>query len=171
MTHLRELQNSDKIAHIGLTKTDTAHLKMLLDTGFTIATNQVSCSVLDRRVIRGPLNDLCLKNNAGLVCYGTLLGGFLSKNWLGQTEPTDIGQLNRSPRKYLRFIKAVGGWKMYQGVLQVLASISNKRGVSIPAIVTRYVLDVPSVKAVIIGTRLRAISKSFPSVWMKRTMP
>jgi aryl-alcohol dehydrogenase-like predicted oxidoreductase len=161
MIHLRELHKKGKIAHIGLTNTDTAHLKILIDTGFTIATNQVSCSVLDRRILRGPLNDLCLKNDVGLVCYGTLLGSFLSEKWLGQSEPPDIGQLNWSLRKYLRFIRAAGGWEVYQGVLRVLASISKKHGVSISAVATRYVLDMPSVKAVIVGTRLGANTEAY----------
>lgn len=161
MTHLKKLQRIGKIAHIGLTNTDAAHLKMLIDSGFNIATNQVSCSVVDRRITRGPLNELCLKNGVGVLCYGTLLGGFLSEKWLGEPEPADINELNWSLRKYLRFIWAAGGWEIYQNVLRVLAAISNKHGVSISAVATRYVLDIPSVKAVIVGTRLGASSAAY----------
>jgi aryl-alcohol dehydrogenase-like predicted oxidoreductase len=161
MTHLRELQRKGKIAHLGLTNTDTAHLKMLIDSGFEIATNQVSCSIIDRRVTRGRLHELCLQNNVGLLCYGTLLGGFLSEKWLGQPEPSDISKLNWSLRKYLRFIHAAGGWEVFQHILLTLEHISKKHGVSISAVATRYVLDISSVKGVIVGTRLDGNSEAY----------
>jgi aryl-alcohol dehydrogenase-like predicted oxidoreductase len=167
LTHLRTLQKQGKIAHIGLTNTDAAHLKMLIDSGFTIATNQVSCSVIDRRIVRGRLNDVCLKNDVGLLCYGTLLGGFLSEKWVGQPEPTDINELNWSLQKYLRFIWVAGGWGSFQGVLKALATIGKKHSVPISAVATRYVLDIPSVKAVIVGTRLSANSETYISSNLK----
>jgi aryl-alcohol dehydrogenase-like predicted oxidoreductase len=167
LTHLRNLQRQDKIAHIGLTNTDAAHLKMLIDSGFTVVTNQVSCSVIDRRVLRGPLNDICLNNDVGLLCYGTLLGGFLSEKWVGQPEPADTNELNWSLQKYLRFIWAAGGWGAFQGVLKALAAIGKKHDVPISAVATRYVLDIPSVKGVIVGTRLGANSKTYISSNLK----
>ncbi|KAE9376243.1 Aldo/keto reductase [Stipitochalara longipes BDJ] len=130
ISHLRELQNRGKIAHIGLINTNTAHLKMLIDSGFNIATNQVSCSIIDRRITR-------------------------------QSEPVDINELNRSLRKYLRFIRAAGGWEAYQNVLQALELISKKHSVSISAIAMRYVLDIPSVKGVIVGTRFGRNSEAY----------
>lgn len=134
---------------------------MLIESGFKIATNQVSCSVIDRRVTSGQLNRVCLKHDVGLLCYGTLLGGFISEKWVGQPEPKDINELNWSLRKYLRFISAAGGWNAFQGVLQALATIAKKHCVLISAVATRYVLDIPSVKAVIIGTRLGANSGTY----------
>src|SRR6187402_3524624 len=160
LIHLMALQRQGKIAHIGLTNTDAAHLKMLIDSGFTIASNQVSCSVIDRRVFRGNLNEVCLKNDVALLCYGTLLGGFISEKWLGQPEPTDTKGLNWSLQKYLRFIRAAGGWVPYQRVLRTLDIIGKKHGVPISAVATRYVLDIPSVKSVIVGTRLDANSEA-----------
>lgn len=161
LAHLRIMQKEGKIGHIGLTNTDAAHLKLLIDSGFTIATNQVPSSVIDLRVTRGRLNELCLNNDVGLLCYGTLLGGFLSEKWVGQPEPADITQLNWSLQKYLRFIWAAGGWAPYQGVLQALATIGKKHNVPISAVATRYVLDIPSVKGVIVGTRLGANSEAY----------
>lgn len=161
LTHLTALRSQGKIAHIGLTNTDAAHLKLLLDTGFPIASNQVSCSVLDRRVMTGRLNDLCIVRDVGLLCYGTLLGGFLSEKWLDQPEPMDPGALNWSLRKYLRFIHAAGGWAPFQTVLAALGVVARKHGVPIAAVATRWVLDIPSVKAVIVGTRLNKQSRAY----------
>lgn len=132
---------------------------MLLDTGFPISTNQVSCSVIDRRVLLGRMNSVCVARSVGLLCYGTLLGGFLSEKWLDQSEPslTD-NKLNWSLRKYLRFIHAAGGWAPFQTVLKALHGVAQKHKVPIAAVAIRWVLDIPSVKAVIIGTRLNGDS-------------
>ncbi|KAH8198028.1 hypothetical protein TruAng_007803 [Truncatella angustata] len=161
LTHLRALQTAGKIQHIGLTNTDAAHLQMLIDSGFTIATNQVACSVIDLRVQRGRLSEVCLKNEVGLLCYGTLMGGFLSERWVDQPEPDDIDELNWSLRKYLRFIWAAGGWNAYQGVLKALQHVAQKHSVPISAVATRYVLDIPSVKGVIVGSRLGPSSEAY----------
>lgn len=132
---------------------------MLLDTGFNIATNQISCSVIDLRAVRGRMSHLCTSRAVGLLCYGTLLGGFISEKWLGQPEPADIEALNWSLRKYLRFIRAAGGWAAFQGVLTALSTVARKHSIPITAVATRWVLDLPAVKAVIVGTRLGADSE------------
>ena len=144
-----------------MTNTDAAHLQLLLDTGIPIATNQVPTNVIDRRLTRGRLNQVCLEGNVGVLAYGTLLGGFLSEKWLDQPEPADINQLNWSLRKYLRFIWAAGGWGPFQEVLRSLDTVAKRHGVSIAAVATRYVLDIPSVKAVIVGSRLSSHSEKY----------
>lgn len=161
LTHLSVLRSRGKIAHLGLTNVDAPHLQLLLDTGIPIATNQVSCSVLDRRVVRGRLGALCVARGVGLLCYGTLLGGFLSEKWLGQPEPADVLGLNWSLRKYIRFIHAAGGWEPFQGVLRALDNVARRHGVPIPAVATRWVLDMEGVKAVIVGTRLNPDSAAY----------
>lgn len=155
------MQKQGKIKHIGVTNVDAAHLELLIDTGFEIATNQVSCSVLDRRLVRGRLASVCEKHKVGVLAYGTLLGGFLSEKWLDQPEPADMDGLNWSLRKYLRFIRAAGGWHPFQGLLQALSTIARKHGVSIAAVATRHVLDIPTVSAVIVGCRLTAESSKY----------
>ncbi|KAG0647937.1 alpha/keto reductase [Hyphodiscus hymeniophilus] len=159
--HLRTLHELGKIQHIGLTNVDAAHLELLLNSGLPIATNQVSCSVIDRRLVRNRLTSVCLEHSVKILAYGTLLGGFLSEKWLGQPEPTDLESLNWSLRKYLRFINAVGGWTCYQTVLQTLDSIARKHSVSIAAVATRHVLDLPAVGAVIVGSRLSTESDKY----------
>ena len=161
MHQLRILQEKEKIGLIGLTNTDTAHLEMLIDSGFKIATNQVSCSVIDRRVVCGRMSEVCKKHNVGILAYGTLLGGFISEKWLEAPEPTDEESLNWSLRKYLRFIKATGGWEAFQEVLRAMSVVAKKHGVSISAVAIRHVLDIPAVSAVIVGTRLSSSSSKY----------
>ncbi|KAH8896906.1 Aldo/keto reductase [Thozetella sp. PMI_491] len=161
LDHLRTLQKQGKIGLIGLTNTDAAHLELLLDSGFPISTNQVATNVIDRRLTRGRLNDLCVTRNVGVLAYGTLLGGFLSEKWLNQPEPANFDDLNWSLRKYLRFIWAAGGWEPFQTVLRALSEVAKKHNVCISAVATRYVLEIPSVKAVIVGTRLSPGSEHY----------
>ena len=56
--------------------------------------------------------------------------------------------------KYLRFVKAAGGWEALQGLLSALGRVARKHGVSIPNVAVRWVLDQPAVAAVIVGARL-----------------
>ncbi|KAJ4418797.1 hypothetical protein N0V82_005362 [Gnomoniopsis sp. IMI 355080] len=161
LNHLRKMQQQGKISHIGLTNTDAAHLELLLHSGYQIATNQVSCSVIDRRVVRGRLSTVCAEHGVGILAYGTLLGGYLSEKWVGAPEPQDMNTLNWSLRKYLRFIHAAGGWEPFQRVLKSLATVASKHGVPIAAVATRWVLDIPVVSAVIVGCRLTPGSSKY----------
>jgi len=154
LCHLRALQQQGKITLLGLTNADAAHLELLLHSGFQIASNQVSVSVLDRRLMRGRMAGVCRVHGVGILAYGALLGGFLSEKWVGAAEPRDAGRLSASLRKYLRFIRAAGGWGPFQGLLRALAAVAAKHSVGIAAVAIRWVLDVEVVKAVIVGCRL-----------------
>ncbi|KAK1963371.1 Aldo/keto reductase [Colletotrichum sublineola] len=154
LAHLGALQRQGKIAQVGVTNVDAAHLELLLDSGYAIATNQVSCSVVDRRLVRGRMAGVCARHGVGVLAYGTLLGGFLSEKWIDAPEPTSEEGLNWSLRKYLRFIRAAGGWAAFQGVLKAVAAVAGKHGVPVATVATRWVLDIPVVKAVIVGARL-----------------
>ena len=56
--------------------------------------------------------------------------------------------------KYKRFIDAIGGWAVLQGVLRRCAEVARRHGVSIANVATRWVLEQPAVAAVIVGARL-----------------
>lgn len=56
--------------------------------------------------------------------------------------------------KYRRYIEAAGGWTVFQSLLQALAKVAARHGVSIANVATRWVLDQPAVAAVIVGARL-----------------
>ena len=151
MRELRVLRDEGWIRHIGLTNFDTAHLRVLLAEGLPVATNQVCCSLLDRRAL-GEMSQLCAAHGVRLLAYGTLGGGFLSERWLDAPEPDTVDDWSKM--KYRRFIDAVGGWRALQGVLQAAHRIARKHGVSIANVSTRWVLDQPAVAAVIVGARL-----------------
>lgn len=148
---LAKLRADGLIAEIGVTNFDAAHLQIALSDGIPLLTNQVSFSLVDRRAAY-QLSDLSAATGAKLLAYGTLCGGFLSKQWLGKAEPKDIPDWSKM--KYKRFIDVTGGWEGFQGILSAADSIARKHDVSISNVATRWVLEHPSVAGVIVGARL-----------------
>lgn len=151
MTELAKLRDEGLIGQIGLANFDTAHLRLLLNEGIPIASNQVCMSLLDRRGTE-EMSALCLERGVRLLAYGVLGGGFLSERWVGLDAPADVGDWSKM--KYQRFINAIGGWDALQVVLKAAQKIALKHGVSVSNVATRWVLQQPAVAAVIVGARL-----------------
>jgi len=151
--HLQALKAEGLIGHIGLTNFDTAHLRVVLDSGIEVVSNQLCFSLLDQRA-SGPMAQLCAERGVKLLAFGTLAGGFLSERWLGKPEPSAEALTTWSQMKYKRYIDVAGGWEPYQALLRVLHEIAESRGVSMANVATRCILDHPAVAAVLIGARL-----------------
>lgn len=153
MHHLSKLQSENKIRHLGLTNFDTERIRTMIESGFTIASNQVQYSILDCRPEK-LMVPYFAKNNIKILSYGTLLGGFFSERYLGADEPTRADLVTASLGKYKNMIDAWGGWELFQELLSVLGDIAKKHHCSIANIATRFILDKPQVAGVIIGARL-----------------
>jgi aryl-alcohol dehydrogenase-like predicted oxidoreductase/enamine deaminase RidA (YjgF/YER057c/UK114 family) len=151
MLELAKLREEGRIAHLGLTNFDTDHLRLLVRHGIPIATNQVSFSLLDRRAA-GRMSRFCRESGVKLLAYGALAGGFLSDRWVGRPEPENIPDWSKS--KYKRFIDAIGGWQVLQGILAAASAIAVRHGVSVSNVALRWVLEQEAVGAVIVGARL-----------------
>lgn len=150
---LGELKREGLIAHLGLTNVDTAHLRLALDSSIEIVSDQVSFSLLDRRAAHG-LAALCRERGVSLLAYGTLGGGLLTGRWLGEREPAWDDTTPWSLNKYRRFVEQVGGWDVYQNLLETAAAVAERHGVSVANVAVRAVLDTPGVGGVIVGARL-----------------
>ncbi len=150
---LDELRREGLIAHLGLTNVDSAHLRLVLASGIPIVSNQVACSLLDRR-FEGAMQTLCLASGARLLGYGTVAGGLLGERWLDAPEPSAAELATWSQMKYFRFVQAAGGWEPFQALLRALAQVAGRLGVSMANVATRYVLESPAVAGVIVGARL-----------------
>lgn len=146
--HLKRLQESGKIGHIGVTNFDVSHLKEIADVGVDVVSAQVQYSVLDRRPEKGFV-EFCRDRGIHLLCYGALAGGLLSERYLGQPEPTESE--NRSLVKYRLIVDEIGGWERYQGILQALSAVAAPHGVTLSEVAAAYVLSRPQVAAVVIG--------------------
>ena len=145
---LERLRRHGKIRHIGLTNFDLPHLRQIVEGGVPVVSHQVQYSLLDERP-RGAMAEYCAAQSIGLLCYGTVAGGFLSNAWLGREAPVELG--NRSLTKYRLIIDEFGGWDMFQQLLELLQRVALRHGADIASVATRLVLDRPGVAAAIVG--------------------
>lgn len=153
LKYMAELQAEGKIKHLALTNFDTEHLKIIVDSGIKIVSNQVQFSLVDRRP-EVQMVQFCQQHGIGLLTYGTLCGGLLSEKYLGQTEPRGSELFTVSLRKYKNMVDAWGGWHLFQDLLAVLKQIAVKYGVSLSNVAVRYILEKPTVAGTIVGARL-----------------
>ena len=151
--HLEDLRNEGKIRHLGLTNFDTQHLRMTIEQGFQVVSNQVQFSLIDRRP-EIQMVPYCQEQGIHLLAYGTLAGGLLSGRYLGQPEPGRADLTTASLSKYKNMVDAWGGWDLFQELLATLKGIADRHGVSIADVAVRHVLDRPAVAGVIVGVRL-----------------
>lgn len=100
------------------------------------------------------LADVCVRQNVSLLCYGTLLGGFLSERWIGVPEPDPRAFTSTSEEKYWEILRTWGSWENFQMLLLELRAIARKHRASVALVALRWVLDQPGVGSVIVGTRL-----------------
>lgn len=153
LSNLTKLQQEGKIKHLGLTNFDTERIKIMIDRGFKLISNQVQYSILDQRPEK-LMTPFCQKHDISILAYGTLLGGFLSEKYLNYPEPRRVDLNTSSLQKYYNMIDAWGGWSLFQELLQILSKIAKKYDSSIANISTKFILDKPIVAGVIIGSRL-----------------
>ncbi|MFK7879416.1 aldo/keto reductase [Roseobacter sp.] len=148
---LKSLQAKGKIRTLGITNWDRQQIQPFLDAGYDIASAQVQYSVLDRRPENG-MSEWSASHDIQLLCYGTLAGGFLTENWLGQPDP-GFDFENRSLIKYRLIIDEFGPWDRFQTLLRALKFVGDRHNVSLSAVATRWVLDQNQVAACIVGAR------------------
>ncbi|WP_102224837.1 aldo/keto reductase [Acidimangrovimonas sediminis] len=150
---LEELRQAGKIARIGSTNFDTAHMRAICEAGVPLVSIQVQYSLLDRRPEKA-MAAAAAEHGVSLLCYGTVAGGFLSDRWLGQAEPAGALE-NRSLVKYKLIIDDIGGWDLFQALLAELRRIADAHGTDIATVASAAMLDRPGVAAVIVGARNR----------------
>jgi aryl-alcohol dehydrogenase-like predicted oxidoreductase len=148
--HLKDLQKKGKIRAIGLTNFNSAHLEEILRSGFDIVSIQLQASLVDKRG-QGRMSDLCRHHQVRMFGYGALLGGFMSSNWIGKTEPMLEDLPNRSLIKYKLLIDDWGGWDRFQSYLQLIAALAKKYQATMGQIAIQAVLQLHIVDAVIVG--------------------
>ena len=150
MEELFKLKVAGKIAHVGVTNFDLPHIKEFVEAGFKPASIQLQYSVLDRRPENGVI-DYCLAQGIGVICYGTVAGGFLSEKYLDTEPPTNLE--TRSNVKYQLIIEDFGGWELFQELLGVLKIVAANHSTDVATISSAFTLSQPGVKGVIVGAR------------------
>ncbi|KKD37872.1 aldo/keto reductase [Limnoraphis robusta Tam1] len=151
--HMSELQSEGKIKHLALTNFDTEHLKIIVENGIKIVSNQVQFSLVDQRPLQ-QMVEYCQKQDIKLLPYGVLCGGFLSEKYLNQPEPQNFQLETVSLKKYKNMIDAWGGWSLFQELLTTLKTLADQHQVSLSNVAVRYILEQPTVAGTMIGSRL-----------------
>ena len=146
---LVRLQEKGKIRNIGMCNMDTKALKLFVDAGIPVVSNQAQYSLFDRRPER-TLLDYSAAHGIHTFAFGTLAGGFLAERYMGKRYEAPE---TRSQVKYMQIIEDSLGWDGLQALLPVLKEIADAHGVSISNVAMRYILEQKSVGAVLIGTR------------------
>ncbi|MBR6406123.1 MAG: aldo/keto reductase, partial [Lachnospiraceae bacterium] len=146
---LVKLQEKGKIRNIGMCNMDTEALKLFVDAGIPVVSNQAQYSMFDRRPER-TLLDYSAEHGIYTFAYGTLAGGFLAERYMGKAYEAPE---TRSQVKYMQIIEDSLGWEGMQKLLPVLKEIAEHHNVTIPNVATQYVLNQKSVGAVMVGTR------------------
>lgn len=149
---LDELRQEGKVRCVGATNFDRARLAEILDAGVPVVSLQLQYSLLDRRPEDG-MTDLARERGLGLLCYGTLAGGFLSERWLGAPEPeapaTELP--NRSLTKYRLIQQEWGSWALFQELLATLHAIGARHRTALSTVALAWVLERPGVSALVLG--------------------
>lgn len=153
LSYLAQLRDEGKIRHLALTNFDTEHLRIIVEHGIRVVSNQVQYSLIDRRP-EVQMSQFCQTHGIQLLTYGTVAGGLLSETYLGQPEPSRGALITASLRKYKQMVDAWGGWELFQELLSALKRIADKHRVSLANIAVRSILDRPAVAGVIVGVRL-----------------
>ena len=144
------LKQSGEIREVGITNFDLVRVREMVDAGLKPASLQLQYSILDRRP-EVDLIDYCIEQGIGLLCYGTVAGGFFAERFLGVPEPREFE--TRSNIKYRLIIEDFGGWELFQELLSCLDAIAKAHQTDIGTISAAYTLSRPGVKAVIVGAR------------------
>ena len=150
---LSDLRDAGKLRHVALTNFDTERLKIIVDSGIKVVSNQVQYSLVDMRPSR-LMAPYCEANGITLLAYGAFCGGLLSERYLDRPEPTGMALDTASLGKYKQMVNAWGGWSLFQELLTSLKAVADKHGASIANVAARYILDRPAVAGVIAGARL-----------------
>ncbi len=166
---LDDLRRDGKVRHIGATNFDTPHVRQILDAGVPLVSVQAQYSLIDCRPEHS-LAALCAAHRVGLLCYGSVAGGFLSDRWLGAAQPR--GPLaNRSLTKYKLIIDEFGGWPLFQELLAALRRVADRHGLDVATVASSAVLMRPGVAAVIVGATSRAHLSANMSIAATRLTP
>ncbi|MEO0424713.1 MAG: aldo/keto reductase [Pseudomonadota bacterium] len=150
---LQEAQAKGRIRLLGLTNFDTANVRAMVDAEAPVVSLQAQYSLLDRRPERA-MTALAGESDVRLIPYGVLAGGFLGDRYRGVAP--SASQANRSLTKYRLIIEEAGGWDAYLGLLDLLHEIASANQVSVATVAARWVLEQPSVAAILLGVGSRS---------------
>ena len=150
---LEELCHIGKVRSVGGLNLRTRDLQFLESQGLGVSSNTVPFSLIDIRPII-EMVDWCRERDVGLVASSPLAGGFFSEKYLGLPEPSKKACATPSLLRFAAVIRLWGGWSLFQELLYALKLVSERHEVQIPHIALKWLLEHPTLAAVVVGSRL-----------------
>lgn len=130
MKAMAELLRDHKIKHVGVSNFNAAKMKSAYEAlkaeGFSLASNQVKYSLLDRRIEKNGTLDTAKALGMSIIAYSPLEQGILSGKF--HKNPEMIKKI-QGPRKYTTFFRESGLAKT-KPLIDLLEEKAKKYGVS-----------------------------------------
>lgn len=142
---LMKLKERGLVRHIGVSNFDPDTLTTLRSV-VPVLTTQSECSLLERSIER-EMVPYCQANNMSVLAYSPLCRGLLSGKFSEASVFPDTD--NRSQDEHFQGAAFRRNLKR----VEMLNTLARDEGCSPAALAIRWVLNVPSIKAVIVGAR------------------
>ena len=150
----RTCKREGLIRHLGLTNVDAAHLRVVLASGIEVVSNQVSCSLIDRRAA-GRLAAVCARVRRGAAGLRHRVRRLAQRAVAGRRRAR-LGARRHLVADEVRPLHPRG--RRLAGAAARAArrpaTWPTRHGVSLTNVATRFVMEQPGVAAVIVGARL-----------------
>lgn len=130
MSRMVRLLKKNKIKHVGVSNFDLRRMQEASDSleamGYSLASNQVKYSLLDRRIERNGVLDAAKEAGITIIAYSPLEQGILSGKF---HKNPDLIKNIQGPRKYTTYFKPEG-LERIRPLIDLLEEKAEKYGVS-----------------------------------------
>ncbi len=143
-----QLVKQGKVRAIGASNYDAARLKLALETSRRMGapryeTLQPHYNLCERGLFEGPLQDLCVAEEIGVIGYYSLASGFLSGKYRSEA---DLG----------KSVRGAGGVKKYLnprgfGILKAVDDVAARTGATPAQVALAWAMSRPAVAAPIVS--------------------
>lgn len=167
---LKKLQEAGKVKHIGVSNFGVNQLKEALESGVTIAANQL-CYNLIFRAVEMDIIPFCKEKNIQIICYSPLQQGLLTGKW------TSLEEIPIYRRRTRHFDSAkneksrhgeAGHEELLFRTITKLNEISASSGIALSDIAVAWPLHTAGVSCVIIGaTKAEQVTANAKAVNLK----
>ncbi|HJQ55369.1 MAG TPA: aldo/keto reductase [Vineibacter sp.] len=143
-----QLVKQGKVRAIGASNYDAARLKLALETSKKLGTPryetlQPHYNLVERGLFEGPLQDLCVKEEVGVIGYYSLASGFLSGKYRGEG---DLGKSVRGGGAVKKYLTPRGF-----GILKAVDDVAARLGATPAQVALAWAIARPAIAAPIVS--------------------
>lgn len=146
LEELVRIREAGKYRYLGVSNFDTELMDQAQEqAGIVSLQPQYSLLVRDAEQTLLPY---CLKNDLGVLSYGTLAGGILTGKY------KEIPELPEGDNrdKFYKFFQEPE-WSAVQGLLEVIGRIAEEHGVTQAQVAGRWAIEQPGITTVLVGAK------------------